>query len=99
MPSSEPLETTIATFASVSGVAGSGCSVICVMTASSDAAVRLRDAGDRGGQLRRALGEERVELLDRHAGRLAQRPDGRGGAGGQVALAHEPDDLPVAVGQ
>src|SRR5213076_319580 len=64
-----------------------------------DAAAGLGDAADLGGELRGALGEELVELFDRHARLLTERADRRGGAGAEVALAHEPDDQPVALAQ
>src|SRR6266536_2609708 len=103
MPSSEPLETTIATFSIVFGSAASscGCSSMVVIGLRSflDAAAGLGDAADLGGQLGRALGEELVELLDRNPRLLAERADRRGGAGGEIALAHEPDDLPMPLGQ
>src|SRR6266498_1381370 len=102
MPSSEPLEMTIATFSIVSGSEGSvfGCSSSSVMVSSFlDAALGLGDAADLGGKLGRPLGEELVELLDGDAGFLAERADRGGGSGGEVALAHELDDEPVAVGQ
>src|SRR5690348_9004979 len=98
MPSRDPFETTIDTFSIASRVAGatSGCSSSSVMSSpSSDAAVRLRDAADLRGELRRALGEELVQLLDRDAGLLAERPYRRGGARLQITVAHEVDDEPV----
>jgi hypothetical protein len=53
------------------------------------------NAGDLGGDLGGALGEQLVELLDRHAGGLAEDAYGGAGALGLVLGAHEPDDLPV----
>src|SRR6266545_3781015 len=102
MPSSEPLEMAIATFSIVCGSAGAvcGCSSSTVMAYSFlDAAFGLGDAADLGGELGRALGEELVELLDRHARLLAERADRGGGAGGQITLAHELDDEPVPLVQ
>src|SRR5918994_4771042 len=102
MPSSEPLEMTIATFSIVSGSVASvvGCASSSVMVCSFlDAALGLGDAADLGGELGRSLGEELIELLDRDAGFLAERADGGRGAGCEVALAHELDDEPVPVGQ
>src|ERR671931_1419795 len=102
MPSSEPLETTIATFSIVAGSVGAacGCSRSSVTARSFlDAAFGLGDAADLGGELGRALGEELVELLDRDAGFLAERADRGRGAAGEVAVAHEADDEPVALGQ
>ena len=46
-----------------------------------------------------ALGEQLVELLDRDPGGLAEAADGRSRAALQIGLAHEVDDLPVAIGQ
>src|SRR3954452_12717989 len=69
-PSSEPFEMMIETFSMVSAM-----SVVL-----SDAAAGLRDSGDLGGDLRGTLGEQLVELLDRHAARLAEHADGRPGA-------------------
>src|SRR6266496_10674 len=103
MPSSEPLEMTIATFSIVFGTAVSSCGcssvVVIVLRSFLDAAAGLRDAADLGGELGRAFGEELVELLDRHARLLAERADRGRVAGGQVTLAHEPDDQPVPLGQ
>src|SRR5438874_2040986 len=100
MPSSEPFEMTIATFSMVFGSTAAGCSRSSVMVCSLlDAAFGLGDAADLGRQLGGAFGEELVEFLDRHAGFLAERADRRGGAGLQVALAHEADDEPVPVGE
>src|SRR4029453_8769532 len=102
MPSSEPLEVTIGTFSIVSGSAGwvLGCSSSSVMVCSFlDAALGLGDAADLGGELGWAFREELVELLDRDAGLLAERADRGSGAAGEVALAHEPDNEPVPVGQ
>src|ERR1051326_3675447 len=91
---------TIETFWMVFGSAGSslGRSSVSVMGPISflDAAAGLRDAADLRGELRRALGKERVELLDRDARLLAERPDRRGLAGCEEPLAHEADNLPVA---
>src|SRR6266516_6594021 len=102
MPSSEPLEMTIATFSIVFGTAVSSCGcssvVVIVLRSFLDAAAGLRDAADLGGQLGRAFGEELVELLDRHARLLAERADRGGGAGGEITLAHEADDQPVPLG-
>src|SRR5512146_1538789 len=67
--------------------------------AGSDAAAGLGNAGDLRGELGRALGEELVELLDGHAGGLAERPDGGPGALFLVLVPHEPDDLPVLPGE
>src|SRR6266540_4042902 len=102
MPSSEPLEMTIATFSIVSGSESTvfGCSSSSVIVSSFlDAALGLVDAADLGGELGRSLGEELVELLDGDAGFLAERADRGSGSGRQVALAHELDDQPVPVGQ
>src|SRR5664279_3972959 len=100
MPSREPLEMTIETFPIVSGpeAAAAGCSsssVICPRFL--DAAARLRTAGDLGRELRRALGEQLVELLDRHARELSEGTDRRRRAVLEVGVAHEADDLPVPV--
>src|SRR5918994_5979755 len=100
MPSSEPLEITIETFSIVSGSATAVCGfsrssvIVCSFL---DAALGLGDAADLGGEFGRPLGEELVELLDRDAGFLSERSDRGGGAGGEVALAHEADDQPVPV--
>src|SRR5438309_744285 len=100
MPSSEPLEITIATFSIVLGSAARACSSSSVMVCSLlDAAFGLGDAADLGGELGRALGEELVELLHGDAGFLAERANRGGGAGLEVAIAHEADDEPVPVGQ
>src|SRR6266508_11820 len=99
MPSSDPFDTTIETFSIVFGTSSTrGASSSCVIssTSSLDAAVRLRDAADLRGELRRTLREQLVQLLDRNARLLAERPDRRSGAGVQVALAHEANDQPVA---
>src|SRR5664279_1571488 len=91
MPSSEPLEMMMETF-----------SIVSLMSASLsclDAATRLGDAADLGGELCRTFGEQLVQLLDRHAGALAEAADRRRGAAAQVGLAHEVDHLPVAVGE
>src|SRR5436305_1009668 len=93
---------TIATFSIVSRLAGSafGCSVSWVaMVILLDAALRLANPTDLGGELGGALWEELVELLDGDARFLAQRADRRGRPGGEVPLAHEAHDLPVAVRQ
>src|SRR5579859_1789856 len=97
MPSRDPFEMTIETF-----------SMVSVMTVSfrstrswcrrSDAAAWLGNAGDLGCDLGRALGEQLVQLLDGHARRLAERANGWAVAGGEVLIAHEPDDLPMRVG-
>src|SRR6266487_1587978 len=103
MPSSEPLEMTIATFSIVFGTAASSCGcssvVVIVLRSFLDAAAGLRNAADLGGELGRAFGEELVELLDRDARLLAERADRGGGAGCEVAVAHEVDDQPVTHGQ
>src|SRR5579862_1638492 len=102
MPSSEPLEMTIATFSIVaaSGVRGWVCSSVSVIACPSlDAALRLRDPADLGCELCRALGKDLVELLDGHAGFLAERPDRGSVARCEVAVAHEADDEPVPLGQ
>src|SRR5689334_13201662 len=101
MPSSEPFETTIATFSIVCGSVGVACrdassSVIVFLL---DAALGLRDAADLGGELRRALGEELVQLLHGNAGLLAERADRRCAPRREVALAHEADHEPMTVGQ
>src|SRR3954465_893774 len=85
MPSREPFDTMIETFTMA-------LSMIDVL---SDAAARLGNAGDLRGDLGRPLGEQLVELLDGHAGGLAE--DGHGGTGalGLGLGAHEPDDLPL----
>src|SRR5690348_5228326 len=61
----------------------------------SDAATRLGDAGDLVCYHCRALGEQLVELLHRHAGGLAQHPHRRAGALLEVLATHELDDAPV----
>src|SRR6266545_2280421 len=102
MPSSEPFEMTIATFSIICGseAAFFGCSSSSVMVCSFlNAALRLGDAADLGGELGRPFGEELVELLDGDARLLAERADRGGGTGGEVALAHEPDDKPMPLGQ
>src|SRR6266545_7461421 len=102
MPSSEPLEMTIATFSIVFGSAASSCgcsSVVAILRSYLDAAFGLGDAADLGGELGRAFGEELVELLDRHARLLAERADRGRVAGGERTLAHEPDDQPMPLGQ
>src|SRR6516165_10913936 len=77
-----------------------GCSSRSVIWGSFlDAALGLGDAADLGGELGRPLWEELVELLHRNARFLAERADRGGAAGCEVALAHEADDKPVAVGQ
>src|ERR1035441_6905130 len=91
MPSSEPLETMIETFSMLASMTGPS-------SRWSDAAARLGDAGDPGGGLGRSLGEELVQLLDAHAGGLAEDADGGSGALGLVLGPHEPDDLPVPRG-
>src|ERR1039458_7654627 len=88
MPSSEPLETMIETFSMLASMTGPS-------SRWSDAAARLGDAGDPGGGLGRSLGEELVQLLDAHAGGLAEDADGGTGSLGLVLGPHEPDDLPV----
>src|SRR5215471_6890779 len=61
----------------------------------SDAAARLRYAGDPRGELGRPLREELVQLLDAHPGGLAQRAHAGAGALLRVLVPHELDDLPV----
>src|SRR5262245_9253815 len=61
----------------------------------SDAAARLRNAGDLRGALGRPLREELVQLLDAHPGGLAQRAHAGAGAFLRVFVPHELDDLPV----
>src|SRR6266536_327810 len=103
MPSSEPLEMTIATFSIVFGTAVSSCGcssvVVIVLRSFLDAAAGLRDAADLGGELGRAFGEELVELLDRHARLLAERADRRRVTGREVALGNDLADQPVPLGQ
>src|SRR6266511_2677268 len=102
MPSSEPFDTTIATFSIVSGSIASscGCSSSSVNVSSLlHAAFGLGDAADLGCELGGALREELVELLDRDARFLAERADRRCRAGREIAVAHEPDDEPVAVAE
>src|SRR5438445_11403672 len=103
MPSSEPLEMTIATFSIVFGSVASSCGcssmVVIVCAPLLDAAAGFGDAADLGGELGRPFGEELVELLDRYAGLFAERADRGRGAGGEVAVAHELDDQPVVLGQ
>src|SRR6266498_5157444 len=102
MPSSEPFETTIATFSIVCGSVASSCgcsSVVIGVRSFLDAAAWLGDAADLGGELGGTFGEELVELLDRDARLLAERADRGGGAGGEEPVAHELDDQPVALGQ
>src|SRR5271165_7495853 len=65
----------------------------------SYAASGLGDAGDECGRLGRALREQLVELLDRHARGLSEDPDGRTGALLGVLGPHELDDPPVLLGQ
>src|SRR6266498_6017769 len=101
MPSSEPFETTIATFSIVCGSVASSCgcsSVVIVLRSFLDAAAGLGYAADLGGELGGAFGEELVELFDRHARLFAERADRRGRTGGEVTLAHEADDQPVPLG-
>src|SRR5690242_18125223 len=89
MPSSDPFEMMIETFSI-------GAGAVSVMSpTSSDAAARLGDAGDPCGDLRRALGEQLVQLLDAHPGGLAEHADRRSGPLLEVLVAHEVDDLPV----
>src|SRR4249919_308021 len=99
MPSREPFETTIATFSIVVGSvsATSGWSRVYVIISCSflDAALRLGDAADLGGELRRTLGKELVELLDGDSGLLAERTNRRRGARREEPLPHEVDDEPV----
>src|SRR5207245_589706 len=94
---------TIETFSIVVGsnsVAVTGCSSSSVIVCSFlDAAAGLRDPGDLRGELRRALREELVELLDGDAGLLAERADRRRGARLQIAVAHEVHNEPVTGGQ
>src|SRR6266542_6950135 len=99
MPSSEPFETTIATFSIVCGSVASSCgcsSVVIGLRSFLDAAAGLGDAADLGGELGGAFGEELVELFDRHARLFAERADRGGVSGHQIAAAHEVDDQPVA---
>src|SRR5512146_1796076 len=63
-----------------------------------DAAVRLRDAAELRGEFGRSFREELVQLLDGHSRFLAEGADRGRLARRQVALAHEADHLPVAVG-
>src|SRR6266511_1350450 len=91
MPSSEPLETTIATFSIVAGSTAAGrgsVSSSVIVRSFLDAALGLRDAADLGGELGRPLGKELVELLDRDAGFLAERADARRRPRGEVALGN-----------
>src|SRR5207342_111159 len=102
MPSSEPFETTIATFSIVCGSVKvvSECSSNSVIVCSFlDAALWLGDATDLGGELGRPFGEELVELLDGDARLLAERADRGCSSSGEIALAHETNDEPVAIGQ
>src|SRR5512142_549732 len=102
MPSSEPLEMMIETLWIGSGcgaVASSECSSSAISVSLLDAAARLGNAGDLGRELRRALGEQLIELLDRHARELPEGPDRRGRAVPQIRGAHEVDHRPVPVGQ
>src|ERR671924_848834 len=102
MPSSEPLETTIATFSIVSGSAIAVCgfsSSSVIVGSFLDAAFGLGDAADLGGELGGPLGEELVELLHGDTQFLAERADRRCRPGRQEALAHEADDEPVPVAQ
>src|SRR6266511_2699619 len=69
------------------------------MWSCSYAPLGLRNTADLGGELGRALWKELVQLFDRDSRLLAQRADGRGGAGCEVALAHEAHDEPVALGE
>src|SRR5664279_4677977 len=70
-----------------------------VMALSSDAAVWFRDAADLGGELRRAFGEELIQLLDGNTRALAEAADARRLPVAQVRIAHESHDLPVPLGQ
>src|SRR5487761_168727 len=65
----------------------------------SDAAPGLGDAGDLGGQLRRPLGEQLVELFDRHTRGHGESSHVGGGTLLLVLVAHELHHLPVAFGE
>src|SRR5579872_4792990 len=99
MPSSDPLEMMIETFSIVAGLGVAlAATVSVVMTfllTGLDAAPGLRDPGDAGRNLRRALGEELVQLFDRHAGALAEGANRRPRSLVEILLAHEANDLPV----
>src|SRR5690348_17057611 len=92
----------IETFSMVGAAAvlAAGCSSATVMAPPfSDAAAWLGDAADLRRELRGALREELVELLDRHPGGLPEGADrGRRALLGEAA-AHELHDLPVAIGE
>src|ERR1035437_472173 len=91
MPSKEPLEMMIETF--------SIASLMLVSPRRLDAAARLGDAADLRRQLRGAVREQLVELLDRDPRGLAEAADRRRGARLQERVAHEPHHLPMALGQ
>src|ERR1044072_1766967 len=88
MPSSEPFGMMMETFSIGMGI-----------LSLSDATAGLGDAGDLGRALGGAFGEELVQLFDGDTGGLAEDPDGGASAVGGVLGPHDPDDLPVSVGQ
>src|SRR6187549_1322267 len=94
---------TIETFSIAAGWAGEICgrssSSVIVLAFLLDTALWLGDAADLGGELRRSLREQPVELLDRDSGFLSERANRRSGACREVAVAHEPHDQPVSGGQ
>src|ERR1035437_252050 len=66
---------------------------------SLDAPPWLGYSGDPRSHLCGSLGKQLVQLLDRYAGGLAKHSHGRTGSVLLELPAHEPDDLPVAVGE
>src|SRR5579875_781923 len=94
MPSSEPLDTMMETFSMVPGMAD-----VLSWPNGSDAPAGLGYPGDLGRYLGRSLGKELIKLPDRDPGGLAEGPDGGPGALGLVLVPHQPDDLPVPLGQ
>src|SRR5476651_2541573 len=83
-PSSEPLEMMTETLVIGSGLAAS----LIVVAFHSNAAAGFGDAGDLGCHLRRALGEQLVELLHRDPRGLAEHSHRRSRALLRVFGAH-----------
>src|SRR5487761_1984086 len=92
MPSSEPFEMMIDTLVIAS-------LILPPSSVESDAATGLGDARDLRRELGRSLREQLVQLLDGHSRRLAEQAHRRSRTLLLELLAHEVDDLPMAIAQ